>query len=121
MNPTEIMALEKRARDLHDWFCKETGQNLPWTVVWHSRWEQWLAAGHNGPQLRSVLLYRRKQVSFEKRNMRCLTLLNLIGDEESFQADLGLVQMRKAGKLDVDAKIALPPDAVKSSIVNPKS
>jgi hypothetical protein len=108
MNPAE---LETRAKALHAWFCKETGQNLPWTVVWMFRWEQWLAAGHNGPQLRSVLLYRRRQVSYEKRNMRSLTLLNLLGDEESFAADLGLVQMRKAGKLDADSKINLPPDS----------
>jgi hypothetical protein len=39
-----------------------------------------------------------------------MTLLNLL-EVESFQADLGLIQMRRAGKLDVDAKISQPPDA----------
>ena len=112
MTPAEISALEKRARDLHDWFNRETGQNLPWTVVWRFRWEAWLAAGFNGPQLRSVLLYRRRQVADGKRHARSLTLLNLL-EMESFQADLGLVSMRRAGKLDVDSRIAPPPDAPK--------
>lgn len=110
MTPAEINALEARARALHDWFSRETGQNLPWTVIWRFRWEEWLRAGFNGPQLRSVLLYRRRQISDGKRHARSLTLLNLL-EPESFQADLGLIQMRRAGKLDVDSKIAPPPDA----------
>ena len=101
---------ESRAKALHAWFCKETGQNLPWTTVWAFRWEVWLAAGFNGPQLRSVILYRRRQIAEGKRHARSLTLLNLL-EPESFQADLGLIQMRKSGKLDPDSKIALPPDA----------
>jgi hypothetical protein len=114
MTPTEIMALEKRAHDLHDWFNKETGQNLPWTVVWRFRWEEWLAAGFNGPQLRSVFLYRRRQMCEGKRHARSLTLLNLL-EPESFQADLGLIQMRRAGKDYTDSKIAPPPDALKKN------
>jgi len=108
MNPTNPM--EDRAKALHGWFCQATGQTLPWTTVWNFRWEVWLAAGFNGPQLRSVLLYRRRQVYEGKRHARSMTLLNLL-EVESFQADLGLIQMRRAGKLDVDAKISQPPDA----------
>jgi hypothetical protein len=108
MSPSDT---ETRARALHDWFNRETGQSTPWTMTWRFRWEQWLAEGFNGPQLRSVLLYRRRQVSDGKRHVRSLTLLNLLSDLESFQADLGLVQMRRAGKLDIDARIGLPPDA----------
>ena len=111
MNPAE---LETRAKALHAWFCQETGQNLPWTTVWHFRWEQWLAAGFNGPQLRSVLLFRRRQVYEGKRPLRGLALINLL-DVESFQTDLGLIQMRKAGKLDADSKIGAPPDAASPS------
>jgi hypothetical protein len=105
MKPDEF---ELRAKALHGWFCQATGQDLPWTVVWKFRWDLWLAAGFNGPQLRSVLLYRRRQVYEGKRHMRSMSLLNLL-EPESFQADLGLIQMRRAGKLDVEARIAMAP------------
>ncbi len=111
MTTAEIQQLEVRAQALHAWFNAATGQGIEWTVAWRFRWEQWLLAGFNGPQLRSVLLYRRHQVAEGKRHARALTLLNLIADCESFQADLGLVQMRKAGKLDTESKISQPPDA----------
>ena len=107
MNPVEI---EKRAQALHEWFNRETGQNLPWTTVWHFRWEVWLAAGFNGPQLRRVLLYRRRQAAAGSRHMRCLALMNLL-EVESFQADLGLIDMSKKGKLDPESRISMPPDA----------
>lgn len=106
--------IEKRAKALHEWFCKETGQNLPWTVVWRFRWEQWLSAGFNGHQLRRVILFLRRQISEGKRQLGALKLMNLL-DVESFQADLGLVDMKKAGKLDVDARIGLAPDDPKHS------
>ena len=109
MNPAE---LETRAQALHAWFNKETGQNLPWTTVWHFRWEVWLAAGFNGPQLRRVLIFLRREVANGKRNFGALKLMNIL-EPEQFQADLGLIDMRKAGKLDPDTKIGLPPDAPK--------
>lgn len=101
--------IEKRARDLHEWFCKETGQNIPWTVVWRFRWETWLASGFNGPQLRRVILYLRREINERRRNYGSLKLMNLL-NPETFQSDLGLVDMKKAGKFDIDTKIGKAPE-----------
>src|SRR5580698_432900 len=96
--------LEVRARALHEWFCQTTGQNLPWSMVWLFRWEKWLAAGFNGPQLRRVFLFLRRQIAEGKRNLGAAALMNLL-DTETFEKDLGLVDMKKAGTMDVDKKI----------------
>lgn len=105
------MELEKRARALHWWFNQATRQDVPWTIIWRFRWEEWLNAGFNGPQLRSVLLYRRKQVHEGKRHMRSMSLINLL-EPESFQADLGLINMRKAGNMDIEKRLPAAPEQI---------
>ena len=100
--------LETRAQALHQWFCTATGQQLPWSMPWLFRWEAWLAAGFNGPQLRRVILYLRREINENRRNYGSLKLINLL-NVETFESDLGLVDMKKAGKFNVDVKLPLPP------------
>jgi hypothetical protein len=101
-----------RVANLHAWFCAETGQQLPLTMDLIFRWENWLAAGHNGPELRKVILYLRREIEAQRRRPGCLKLRNLL-NVETFEDDLGLYQMDRAGKMSSEARIANPPDFVK--------
>ena len=106
MNPADPANFETRAIALHKWFCSATSQNIPWSTTWRFRWEAWLFAGHNGTELRRVILYLRREISERRRNYGALKLVNLL-NVETFEGDLGLVEMKKAGKFDTEVK--LPP------------
>jgi len=111
---SEVVAareFERRAIALHEWFCNATGQNLPWSMAWRFRWEAWLAAGYNGVALRRVILYLRREISAGRRNYGSLKLINLL-NVETFESDLGLVDMKKSGKFDVDVKLPAAPEKV---------
>jgi hypothetical protein len=108
---SDPVEFEKRALALQAWFCKATSQNLSWSVVWRFRWEQWLAAGHNGIELRRVILYLRREISAGRRNPGALKLINLL-DVENFESDLGLCDMKRAGKFDVDCKLPAAPETL---------
>ena len=59
----ETKTPEQRARELHEWFCKNTNQPLPLTMDRLMLWEQWLARGHNGPELAKVIRHLRDQIA----------------------------------------------------------
>lgn len=100
-----------RIANLHAWFCRETGQPLPLTQELIFRWETWLAAGHNGPELRYVLLYLRREIEAQRRRPGALKLRNLL-NVESFEDDLALYWMSRSGKMSPETRIAAPPDAI---------
>jgi hypothetical protein len=104
---------QTRIANLHAWFCGETGQQLPLTMDLIFRWETWLAAGHSGPELRKVLLYLRREIEAQRRRPGCLKLRNLL-QVETFEDDLALYQMDRAGKMSSETRIANPPDFVKA-------
>lgn len=106
MNPDT----EPRARALHAWFCDQTGQKIPLSMDRLLRWQEWMVAGHNGPELRKVIIYLRKQINAGKRNDGSLKLSNILRIEQ-FEEDLGLATMSKSGFLDPEKRIAKPPDA----------
>jgi hypothetical protein len=83
---------------------------VPWSMEWLRRWTEWMAAGYNGPQLRQVIAYLKREISMNKRNVGSLALGNLL-NPETFGKDLTLCQMTAAGSLDPDKKLAAPPDA----------
>jgi hypothetical protein len=68
----------------------------------------WLLAGHNGPELKRVIVYLRRQISANKRNHGALTLNSLL-DITNFEKDLGLATMASSGKLDPEAALAALP------------
>jgi hypothetical protein len=101
---------DRRARELHKWFCQETGQELRLTMAVLRRWIDWLMAGHNGPELAKVIRYLKREISRGKRNHGALSLHSLL-DIETFEKDLGLASMASSGKLDPERRLAPPPDA----------
>ena len=101
--------LRQRIHALHEWYCQNV-MRVRLTPEVERLWLEWLTAGYNGPQLRSVILYLRKQICVSKRNEGALKLSNLFeraedGSFRKFDEDLGLATSR--GNLNIDKK--LPP------------
>jgi len=82
---------EQRARELHDWFCKNTNQPLPLTMDRLMMWEQWLARGHNGHELAKVIRHLRREIDRGKRHSGALKFSNLIANVDRFEEDLCMV------------------------------
>jgi hypothetical protein len=101
---------EQRAKNLHEWYCQQLGCTLPWNMEWLRKWTEWMTFGHNGPQLKTVINYLRKEIAANRRNRGSLALVNLL-NLETFSKDLSLAQMQKSGALDPDKKLSRPPDA----------
>jgi hypothetical protein len=104
MTPNQLKTLEPRARDLHDWYNREMGTKIKWTMEWSRRWVEWLAAGHNGPELKQVIQYLRREFASNRRNVGSLALQNLL-NVETFEKDLSLAQMTAKGALDPDKRV----------------
>ncbi len=110
MTAAEYKASEERAKALHNWFCGQMRVTIPWNMEWLRRWTEWMSSGYNGPDLRQVIQYLKREISMGKRNAGSLALVNLL-NPETFGKDLSLCQMAKSGALDPDRKLSAPPDA----------
>ena len=110
VTPAEYKTSEDRAKALHNWFCGQMRVTIPWNMEWLRRWTEWMSSGYNGPDLRQVIAYLRREISTNKRNVGSLALHNLL-NPETFGKDLSLCQMAKSGALDPDRKLSAPPDA----------
>jgi hypothetical protein len=110
MTQADYKTSEDRAKALHNWFCGQMNVKIAWSMEWLRRWTEWLAAGFNGPELRQVIQYLKREISMGKRNAGSLALVNLL-NPETFGKDLSLCQMVKSGALDPDRKLSAPPDA----------
>ena len=102
----------KRIEALHEWYCRNA-LRIRLTPEVQRLWLEWLTAGYCGPDLRSVLIYLRKQINLGKRNEGSIKLSNLFQRSEDgsfgkFDEDLGLSRARK--NLNVDRKMEAAPD-----------
>jgi len=84
----------QRITALHEWYCQNV-MRVRLTPEIERLWLEWLTAGYNGPQLRGVIIYLRKQISAGKRNDGALKLSNIFeraedGSFRKFDEDLGL-------------------------------
>lgn len=102
--------LDTRARQLHEWFCKATGQSIPLRMDMLNRWIDWLMAGHNGPEMARVLRYLRAEINCKRRNPGALKLSSLL-DIQKFEEDLGLATATRGGFFNPEKVISAPPDA----------
>lgn len=95
-----------RIQALHQWYCEAMGTRLPLHSGVEQLWFYWLKAGYNGPQLRKVIIYLRKEIRANRRNPGSLKLRNLL-DPDLFGEDLLLA----GHNLSAENKVpALPSD-----------
>lgn len=97
---------------LHEWYCQNV-MRVRLTPEIERLWLEWITAGYNGPQLRTVIIYLRKQINVGKRNEGSVKLSNLFeraedGSFRKFDEDLGLAGAR--GNLNIDKRLAPAPD-----------
>ena len=105
---------KSRIDALHEWYCRNV-MVIRLTPQVEKLWFDWLRAGYCGPDLRSVILYIRRQIALGKRNEGALKLSNLIAPGElgytGFDQDLGLARAR--ANLNVQKKLEpFPSDSV---------
>ena len=105
MNPTQ-----ERIKSLHEWLCRTTGP-LPLTLDRIMHWEHWLARGHNGPELATVIRYLRREINAGKRNPGALKFTNLITDVNAFEEELANISAQASGAWR-NGPLTPPPDAV---------
>lgn len=107
-----------RITALHEWYCRNV-MVMKLTPQVEKLWFDWLRAGYCGPDLRSVILYIRRQIALGKRNEGALKLSNLIAPGElgytGFDQDLGLARAR--ANLNVQKKLEpFPSDSVAADV-----
>ncbi len=109
---------EARARELHAWFCRETGQQLPLHMNNLRAWMDWLTMGYNGKQMALVIRYLRREIHAGRRNPGSLSFRCLI-ETSNFEKDLGMAQMTASGGLDPERRLSAPPDAENATTPRP--
>jgi len=88
-----------RIEALHTWYCSAMGgEAIPLNMAFERYWFDWLQAGYNGPQLRRVMIYIRREIQAGRRNPGSLKLSNLLNPER-FAEDLILLGTKFDKKL----------------------
>lgn len=101
---------DKRARMIHEWWNKSTGQNARLTMQTLRGWMDLLIAGHNGQEVRRVLVYLLKEIRNNRRQRGSLALQNFLL-LENFEKDLSLANMENNDILNPDRRIPASPEA----------
>jgi hypothetical protein len=107
MNPST--ELDTRARAIHDWWNQATGQDARLTMPVLRMWIDLLQLGYNGPDIKRVLNYLRREITNGKRQPGALALRNFLLIE-NFEKDLALANQQRAGTLDPNRRLPSLPE-----------
>jgi hypothetical protein len=91
MNSTP--ALLAQLEQLHQTYCRLTGQNLSWRFDRERLWLEFLRAGFTLPDLIQVIGYLQKEIRHTRRNVGALKLSNLL-QLDRFEEDLNISRVR---------------------------
>jgi hypothetical protein len=83
----------QRVRELHEFYCQCTGQNLSLRFDRERLWYEFLRAGFNAADLSRVIAYLQKEIRAARRNIGALKLSNLL-QLDRFEEDLHISRMR---------------------------
>ena len=97
---------------LHQTYCRLTGQNLSWRFDRERLWWEFLHAGFTLADLIQVIRYLQKEIRHTRRNVGALKLSNLL-QLDRFEEDLNISRVRLATPLPAPAK---PPPAPSLSL-----
>jgi len=90
-SPQPIMA--GRIDQIHQLYCRLTGQNLSLRFDRQRLWYEFLHAGFSAAQLTQVIGYLQKEISQGRRNVGALKLSNLL-QLDRFEEDLNIGHVR---------------------------
>jgi len=92
-----VPSLHSQIQELHQTYCRLTGQNLSLRFDRERLWYEFLRAGFTAADLIQVVAYLQKQIRQTRRNVGALKLSNLL-QLDRFEEDLNIsrVQLRPA-------------------------
>ena len=86
-------ALLAQLEQLHQTYCRLTGQNLSWRFDRERLWFEFLHAGFTRADLVQVIGYLQKEIRHTRRNVGALKLSNLL-QLDRFEEDLNISRVR---------------------------
>ena len=89
-SPAELAA---QLAQLHQTYCRLTGQNLTWRFDRERLWFEFLRAGFTLADLIQVVRYLQKEIRQSRRNVGALKLSNLL-QPDRFEEDLNISRVR---------------------------
>lgn len=89
-SPLPVLA---QLEQLHQTYCRLTGQNLSWRFDRERLWWEFLHAGFTLADLIQVIRYLQKEIRHTRRNVGALKLSNLL-QLDRFEEDLNISRVR---------------------------
>jgi hypothetical protein len=103
------LPLPAQLEQLHQTYCRLTGQNLSWRFDRERLWWEFLHAGFTLADLVQVIGYLQKEIRHARRNVGALKLSNLL-QPDRFEEDLNISRVRlSAPPLKATTGAAPPP------------
>ena len=94
--------------ELHQTYCRLTGQNLLWRFDRERLWWEFLHAGFTLADLIQVIRYLQKEIRHTRRNVGALKLSNLL-QLDRFEEDLNISRVRLVPEPPPKPPITLAP------------
>jgi len=104
-SPLPLLA---RLQELHQTYCRLTGQNLSWRFDRERIWWEFLHAGFTLADLIQVVRYLQKEIRHARRNVGALKLSNLL-QLDRFEEDLNISRIRLTAPPPAKTPTALLP------------
>ena len=87
------LPLRARLEELHQTYCRLTGQTLSWRFDRERLWFEFLRAGFTLADLVQVIRYLQREIRHARRNVGALKLSNLL-QLDRFEEDLHISRVR---------------------------
>ena len=91
--PPPQPALARHIEQIHQLYCRLTGQNLSLRFDRQRFWYEFLQAGFTQPHLEQVIAYLQREIRAGRRNVGALKLSNLL-QLDRFEEDLNISRVR---------------------------
>ncbi len=108
-----VPSLLSQIQELHQTYCRLTGQNLSLRFDRERLWYEFLRAGFRKPDLIQVVAYLQKEIRQTRRHVGALKLSNLL-QLDRFEEDLNIrrVRLRPAADPPIKAPLAPAPSPI---------
>jgi len=100
-------SLSSQIQELHQTYCRLTGQNLSFRFDRERLWYEFLRGGFTRNHLVQVVGYLQKEIRHSRRNVGALKLSNLL-QLDRFEEDLNISRVRLTSTSRPPARNSLP-------------